>query len=117
LAITFVDDFVAGPILAATAALVGGQGGLILGVVMFPALVTLLVSSALLASRDLSTDVQARIDEAVDSAAGLSSCVRTRRGDRHRPAPGRRPPQPARRPGLQGVAGNEQDPRASTQPP
>jgi hypothetical protein len=67
LAITFVDDFVAGPILAATAALVGGQGGLILGVVMFPALVTLLVSSALLASRDLSTDVQARIDEAVDS--------------------------------------------------
>jgi predicted lipid-binding transport protein (Tim44 family) len=69
LAITFVDDFVAGPILAATAALVGGQGGLILGVVMFTALVALLVSSALLASRDLSTDAQARIDEAVDSAS------------------------------------------------
>jgi hypothetical protein len=69
LAITFVDDFVAGPILAATATLVGGQGGLILGVVMFTALVALLVSSALLASRDLSTDVQARIDEAVDSAS------------------------------------------------
>lgn len=69
LAITFVDDFVAGPILAATAALVGGQGGLILGVVMFTGLVALLVSSALLASRDLSTDVQARIDEAVHSAS------------------------------------------------
>lgn len=69
LAITFVDDFVAGPILAATAALVGGQGGVVLGVVVFSALVALLVGSAVLASGDLGPDLQARIDEAVASAA------------------------------------------------
>jgi hypothetical protein len=69
LAITFVDDFVAGPVLAATAALVGGQGGVALGVVVFTALVAILVGSAVLASRDLAPGVQARIDEAVDSAS------------------------------------------------
>lgn len=69
LAITFVDDFVAGPILAATAALVGGQGGVVLGVVVFTALVALLVASAVLASRDMDARVQARIDQAVGSAS------------------------------------------------
>ncbi|MBK8469961.1 MAG: hypothetical protein WAR57_01765 [Candidatus Phosphoribacter sp.] len=69
LAITFVDDFVAGPILAATAGFVGGQGGVVLGVAVFTALVALLVGSALLASRAMSPDVQARIDTAVDSAS------------------------------------------------
>ncbi|HYN75421.1 MAG TPA: hypothetical protein VEV13_04420 [Candidatus Limnocylindria bacterium] len=69
LAITFVDDFVAGPILAATAALVGGQGGVALGVLVFTALVAVLVGSAVLASRDLDPGVRARIDDAVDSAS------------------------------------------------
>ncbi len=69
LAITFVDDFVAGPILAATAALVGGRGGVTLGVVVFTVLVGLLVGSAVLASRDLDPQVQARIDGAVGSAS------------------------------------------------
>ncbi len=69
LAITFVDDFVAGPILAATAALVGGQGGVVLGIVVFTALIAVLVGSAVLASRDMDPGVQARIDDAVDSAS------------------------------------------------
>ena len=69
LAITFVDDFVAGPILAATAALVGGQGGVVLGVAVFTALVALLVGSAVLASRDMDPGVRAWIDNAVDSAS------------------------------------------------
>ena len=69
LAVTFVDDFVAGPILAATAALVGGQGGVALGVVVFTVLVAVLVGSAVLASRDMDPEVQARIDDAVDSAS------------------------------------------------
>ena len=69
LAISFVDDFVAGPILAATAALIGGQGGVLLGVVVFTALVATLVGSAVLTSSDLRPDVQARIDHAVGSAS------------------------------------------------
>ena len=69
LAITFVDDFVAGPILAGTAALVGGQGGVAFGVVVFTALVAVLVGSAVLASRDMDPKVQARIEDAVDSAS------------------------------------------------
>ena len=69
LAITVVDDFFAGPVLAATAALLGGQGGVVLGVVVFTALVALLVGSAVLASRDLRPDVQARVDKAVHSAS------------------------------------------------
>lgn len=35
LTITFVDDFVAGPILATTGAWVGGQGGVVLGILVF----------------------------------------------------------------------------------
>lgn len=69
LAITFVDDFVAGPILAATAALVGGQGGVVLGVAVFTALVAVLVGSAALASRDMDPGVRVRIDDAVDFAS------------------------------------------------
>lgn len=69
LVITFVDDLVAGPILAAIAALVGGKGGIVLGVVVFTALVALLVASAVLASRDMDPGVQGRIDQAVDSAS------------------------------------------------
>jgi tetrahydromethanopterin S-methyltransferase subunit E len=69
LAITFVDDFVAGPILAATGALVGGQVGVVVGVVAFTGLVAVLVGSAVLASRDLDPGVQARIDDAVGSAS------------------------------------------------
>ncbi len=53
LTITFIDDFVAGPILAATGAWVGGQGGVVLGVVVFTALVAALVGSAVLASREM----------------------------------------------------------------
>lgn len=69
LAITFVDDFVAGPILASTAAWVGGQGGVVLGVAVFTMLVGVLVGSAVLTRRDLDPLVQARIDKAVGSAA------------------------------------------------
>lgn len=69
LAITFVDDFVAGPILAATAALVGGQVGVAFAVAVFTVLVAALVGSAVLASRDLDPGVQARIGDAVDSAS------------------------------------------------
>lgn len=69
LAITFVDDFVAGPILATTAALLGGQNGIVLGVLVFTALVALVVTSAVLASRDMDPKVQARIDDAVGSAS------------------------------------------------
>ena len=69
LAVTFVDDVVAGPILAATAALVGGAHGVVLGVVVFTVVVAGLVGSAVLASRDLDPKVQARIDKAVGSAS------------------------------------------------
>ena len=69
LAVTFVDDVVAGPILAATAALVGGPSGVVLGVVVFTVLIGGLVGSALLASRDMDPTVQARIDDAVGSAS------------------------------------------------
>ena len=69
LAITFVDDFVAGPLVAATAALVGGQGGVVLGVAVFTALVAVLVRSAVVTSRDLDPGVRARIDDAVTSAS------------------------------------------------
>jgi hypothetical protein len=69
LAITFVDDLVAGPILAATGAWVGGNGGVMLGVVVFTVLVGMLVGSAVWASRDMAPQVQARIDQAVGSAS------------------------------------------------
>lgn len=69
LAVTFVDDVVAGPILAATAALVGGAAGVVLGVVVFTGLIAGLVGSAVVASRDLDPFVQARIDDAVGSAS------------------------------------------------
>ena len=69
LAITFVDDLVAGPVLAATGAWVGGRGGVVLGVAVFTALVGVLVGSALWASRDLDPQVRARIDRAVSSAS------------------------------------------------
>lgn len=69
LTITFVDDFVAGPILAATGAWVGGHGGVVLGILVFTALVAALVGSTVLASRDMDPKVQARIDNAVGSAS------------------------------------------------
>ena len=69
LTITFIDDFVAGPILAATGAWVGGQGGVLLGAVVFTVLVGALVTSALLASRTLEPTIQTRIDTAVTSAS------------------------------------------------
>lgn len=69
LTFTFVDDFVAGPFLAATGAWVGGGGGVLLGVVGFTALVSTLVISALLASRNLEPDLQRRIETAVASAS------------------------------------------------
>ncbi|MDF2966348.1 MAG: hypothetical protein K0Q93_126 [Nocardioidaceae bacterium] len=69
LAVTFVDDFVAGPILVATGAWLGGHGGTLLGVLVFNVLVGALVASAALASRNMKPRDQARIDKAVDSAA------------------------------------------------
>jgi Kef-type K+ transport system membrane component KefB len=69
LAITFVDDLIAGPILAAIGALVGGYGGVVLGLSVFTTVVALLVASAALASRSLDPRVQARIDSAVESAS------------------------------------------------
>lgn len=69
LTITFVDDLVAGPILAAAGALLGGYTGIALGVGVFTSLVGLLVASALAASRTLDPGVQARIDRAVGRAA------------------------------------------------
>lgn len=85
LAITFVDDLVAGPILAATGALIGGYGGVALGVVVFTALVGAVVSSVLIVSRVLDRGLQARIDRAVNSASrrrGVGPHVR-RVGDDH----------------------------------
>jgi hypothetical protein len=69
LALTFVDDLVAGPILAAIGALVGGFSGVVLGLSVFTTFVALLVASAALASRNLDPRVQTRIDSAVDSAS------------------------------------------------
>ncbi|HSJ22727.1 MAG TPA: hypothetical protein VK964_19345 [Nocardioidaceae bacterium] len=69
LAITFVDDFVAGPILAATGAWVGGHGGIVLGVVVFTLLVGVLVGSVVLASRGMEPRDRARIDKAIVSAS------------------------------------------------
>lgn len=69
LTITFVDDAVAGPILAATGAWVGGPEGIVLGAATFTALVALLVTSALVASRSINPGVQARIDSAVTKAS------------------------------------------------
>jgi len=69
LTITFVDDFVAGPLLAATGAWVGGRGGIALGVVVFTVLVAALVGSAVVTSRNMNPQTQARIDRAVESAS------------------------------------------------
>jgi hypothetical protein len=69
LAITFVDDFVAGPVLATAGAWVGGRGGVLLGVAVFTALVGLLVGSAVLTGRGTDPRDQARIDLAVASAS------------------------------------------------
>jgi hypothetical protein len=69
LAITFVDDAVAGPILAATGALVGGLGGVVLGMAVFTALVAVLVMTSVAASRQLGPGLQGRIDRTVDSAS------------------------------------------------
>lgn len=69
LAITFVDDFVAGPILAATGAWIGGRGGVVLGVAVFTVLVGLLVGSAVVTSRCMEPPDRARIDHAVISAS------------------------------------------------
>ncbi len=69
LGITFVDDFVAGPILAATGAWVGGRSGVILGVAAFTALVGVLVGSVVLVSRDMDPQIQERVDHAVGSAS------------------------------------------------
>lgn len=69
LAITFVDDFVAGPILAVTGAWLGGQGGVVLGVAVFTGLVGLLVGSVVLTSRGIDPRDQLRIDNAVNSAS------------------------------------------------
>lgn len=69
LAVTFVDDFVAGPLLAATGAWVGGQRGVLLGAATFTVLVGVLVASAAAASSDIEPTVRARIDAAVRSAS------------------------------------------------
>jgi len=69
LAITFVDDFVAGPILAAAGAWVGGHGGVALGVAVFTVLVGALVGSVVLTSSNMDPKAQARIDNAVSSAS------------------------------------------------
>ena len=69
LAITFVDDVVAGPLLAATGAWVGGRGGVVLGVALFTLLVGALVGSVVLTSTDLDPTTRARVDDAVSSAS------------------------------------------------
>lgn len=69
LAITFVDDFVAGPLLVATGAWVGGHGGLLLSVAVFTVLVGVLVASAVAASSDIEPKLRARIDAVVSSAS------------------------------------------------
>lgn len=69
LGITFVDDFVAGPVLAATGVWVGGQGGVVLGVAVFTALVAALVGTSLAASRNLDPRDQMRIEDAVNAAS------------------------------------------------
>lgn len=69
LGITFVDDVVAGPVLAATGAWVGGRGGVALGVVAFTAFVAVLVHSAVRTSRTVDPQLRRRIDDAVESAS------------------------------------------------
>lgn len=69
LAITFVDDFVAGPVLAATGAWVGGWQGVLTGTVVFTVFVGVLVGSTVLTSRSLDAAMQARIDGAVAAAS------------------------------------------------
>lgn len=69
LAITFVDDFVAGPILATTGAWVGGRDGVVLGVAVFTALVGMLVTSAVVTSRGMEPRDRVRIDTAVRAAS------------------------------------------------
>jgi len=69
LAITFVDDFVAGPLLAASSAWIGGQRGVLVGVMAFTVLVGALVGSTVATSRGLEARTQARIDQAVASAS------------------------------------------------
>jgi hypothetical protein len=69
LTITFVDDLVAGPLLAAAAAWVGGIHGVALGVLVFTALVGGLVGTTVMASRTVDPQVQERIDRALDAAS------------------------------------------------
>lgn len=69
LTITFVDDFAAGPVLAATGAWVGGRGGVVLGVTVFTVLVAILVGSVVWASRDLDPKIQARLDRTIAAAS------------------------------------------------
>lgn len=69
LGITMIDDFVAGPVLAATGAWVAGRGGVLLGVVAFTALVGMLVGSVVLVSSTMDPEVRGRIDRAVSAAS------------------------------------------------
>jgi hypothetical protein len=68
LAVTMVDDLVAGPILALGGVLLGPRLGVPLALVVFTVLVVALVWSALAASRELEPATQARIDAMVERA-------------------------------------------------
>jgi hypothetical protein len=68
LAVTMVDDLVAGPILALGGAFLGPRLGIPLALVVFTMLVTALVWSALAASQELDPATQARIDAMVEQA-------------------------------------------------
>lgn len=69
LAITFVDDFVAGPVLAAAGAWIGGLPGILVGTVAFTVFVGALVGSTVLTSSRLAPGVRARVDRAVAAAS------------------------------------------------
>ena len=68
LSLTFVDDMLAGPLLAAVGAWIAGPTGIALGVGLFTAVVGALVASVLLTGPALDDRTQQRIDAAVQRA-------------------------------------------------
>jgi len=70
LTITMLDDFLAGPVLALSGAILGPMIGIPVALVVFTVLVLLLAWSALAASRQLDPALQVRIDAMIARASG-----------------------------------------------
>lgn len=85
LSLTFVDDMLAGPLLAAIGAWMAGPSGIALAVAIYTLAIGALVSSVVLVGPALDARTQQKLDAAVDRASRrrvIGPHVR-RVGDRH----------------------------------